>query len=385
MKVYCINFQPVEEGKPTNSAVKRLFDMFRQFSPEVYYFLTSYIGGYEGKNLLCMSPRQLRVYSIVESIAGKLRVPKHIKRTLLEKIVDYNLCKQLKKETEPFLLITTMYSVKCTSYAKKRGCKVLFWAANLNDNLYYEVVKQEQKRLGLNYTDVYCSDYRINVFRKMLSNVDYVWCPNPLSAWSFKEKNTILDPRLRKMPHVSHPKQYDGKIPERIKIGYFGHTTLLKGVHLLAEAAAKCHNKDNIEFVLAGSVDSRVRSLLDKSNVHFTYLGSIPESEKWSTIQSFDFMVVPSLYDAGPTTIVEAFTCDVPAIISTGCGGVDRVKNSEKCITFQTMNIEDLAEKLDYAYEHRSSYLHNSTLKEDEMESPETTDYSYFTKIIEKL
>ena len=249
MKVYCINFQSVIEGRATNATAKWLFDMFRQMDAKRYIYLTSYIAGYEGENLQCMTRLQWLVYKLVEKVTAKLKMPYYIRRTWLEKIVDYNLCKILKKEKEPYLLISTMYAVRCTSYAKRKGNKVLFWAGNLNDNLYYQTVKSEQKRLGLHYTDVYTSDYRINVYRKMFENIDYVWCLNRIIAWSFEGKNTILDPRERNREKILYQKKYNEDVPDKIKIGYFGHTTLLKGVHQLPEAASICKHKNDIEFI----------------------------------------------------------------------------------------------------------------------------------------
>ncbi|MBP5505162.1 MAG: glycosyltransferase [Bacteroidales bacterium] len=305
---------------------------------------------------------------------------------MLEKIVDYHSFRVLKKERAPILLICAMYSVRCTRYVKKHGGKVVFYAGNLNDELYYNTVIREKKRLGLNYTDVYSSDYRMGVYRNMFKNIDAVWCLNALSAWSFEGKDIIRNKLVKRRAAIVHPKEYTADVPDRIIIGYFGHTTLLKGVHLLPEAASLCKHKDCIAFVIAGSVDNYVKSVIDRYSIKMTLLGSVPEEKKWSTIQSFDFMVVPSLYDAGPATITEAFMCDVPIIVSSGCGGVERVQNDPKTIVFNTMDIHSLAEKIDYAYEHRSEYLRPSVIQPFENQSvSERESLSQFTDTIEML
>lgn len=386
MKVYCINFQGIAEGQRTNALVKAMFDRFRSLDPEKYIFLNSSIDKDYGPNIHGLNSRELFVFKLFEKVSAKLKVPYYIRRTIQEKIVDYYLCKRLKKEKEPFLLISTMYAVRCTRYAKQRGCKVLFWAGNLNDNLYYDTVRNEQKRLGLHYTDVYTSSYRIGVYRKMFENVDSVYCLNPLSKWSFEGKKTILDSRIRKNVPVLYPKQYSSIVPDKIVLGYFGHTTLLKGVHLLGEALPLCKYKDKIEVVIAGSVDKYVKKLLQKSEVKITYLGIIPEDKKWSTIQSFDYMIVPSLYDAGPVTIVEAYRCDVPVIVSSGCGNVARFIDDPYCIVFNTMDIQDLAEKIDYAYENRTKYLNSRTFDNTTINEGYTpTNYDYFYNAIKSI
>lgn len=386
MKVYCINFQGIAEGQRTNALVQGMFNMFRRLDPEKYIFLNSSVDKDYGPNIHGLSSKQLVVYNLFSKISARLNVPYYIRRTIQEKIVDFFLCKVLKKEQEPFLLITTMYAVRCTKYAKEKGYKVLFWAGNLNDNLYYETVKKEQKRLGLRYTDVYTSDYRISVYREMFKNIDFVYCLNPLSEWSFRDKRTILDSRKRKKVQVKCPKYFSTSIPDTIRIGYFGHTTLLKGVHLLGEALALCKYKDKIELILAGSVDHYVKGILDKSDAQITYLGPVPEEKKWTTIQSFDYMIVPSLYDAGPGTIMEAYMCDVPVIVSDGCGDVVRVKDDPKCIVFKTMDIDDLAGKIDYAYENRAQYFQPSAKDEEYNDTTMSTgNLDFFINMIEEL
>lgn len=386
MKVYCINFQGVAEGQRTNALVRGMFDMFRRLDPSKYVFLNCSLDKDYGPNFHCLNKYQLFFYKVFNAVSIKLRIPSYIRRTILEKIVDNCLYKYLKKEKDPFLLITTMYSVKCTRYAKRKGYKVVLWAGNLNDNLYYETVKKEQKRLSLHYTDVYTSEFRINVYKRMLENIDYVYCLNPLTAWSFEGKKILLDTRTRKKVKPLYPKVYESKLPENIVIGYFGHTTLLKGVHQLAEALVLCKHKNNIRFVIAGGVDNYVKSVLSKYDIDIKFKGFVAEEEKWNTIQSFDYMIVPSLYDAGPSTIAEAYKCDVPVIVSSGCGEVDRYRNDPKCIVFKTMDIRDLANKLDYAYENRFKYLCPNVIDDSYGDTSMTTEnLDFFTDLIDNL
>ena len=386
MKVYCINFQGIAEGQRTNALVWGMFNLFRRLDINRFFFLTGSIDKDYGPNIQGLNRAQLFEYKLFAKVSALLKLPYYIRRTVEEKIVDAFFCKRLKKENEPFILITTMYAVRCTCYAKKHGCTVLFWAGNLNDNLYYETVKKEQKRLGLHYTDVYTSLYRIGVYRKMFENVDFVYCLNSLCAWSFSGKRIIMDSRpLYKAP-LLYPKEYVRPVPDKIVIGYFGHTTLLKGVHLLGEAIPRCKYRDKIELVIAGSVDKNVKRLLLMSDVPITFLGSVPEGKKWSTIQSFDFMVVPSLYDAGPGTIAEAYKCDVPVIVSSGCGNVEKYKDDPKCVVFRTMDIQDLADKIDEAYKHRETFLRSRICEDTKTDhSMSTGSLDFFNKTIEYL
>ena len=111
MKVYCINFQGIAEGQRTNALVRGMFNMFRRLDPEKYVFLNSSIDKDYGPNIHGLNPREQFVFKLFEKASAKLKVPYYIRRTIQEKIVDYYLCKRLKKEKDSFLLISTMYAV----------------------------------------------------------------------------------------------------------------------------------------------------------------------------------------------------------------------------------------------------------------------------------
>lgn len=358
MKVYCINFQSVINGKSGNALVQYLYEAFRQLDDSKKMIVPCSKGSSETK-IISHSNFSFFIYRSISFLLIKFRVPYYITRTLLESYVDFLHYCTLRKETKPYVLITTMYSVFSTSFAKKHGNKVILLAGNLNDNLYFDVVNSEQKRLGLHYTDVFCSKYRIRRYRKMLDNLDEVWCNSSLSQRSFSNFKTKLLPITFYYPRGYTQKVYNAKTINCLTLGYIGHTTLLKGVQIVAEAIYKSKNKESIVFKIVGSVDGRIRRIIDKFNIKVEYLGRIPESDKEKVLKSFDYLCVPSLYDAGPTTIYEGVECNVPLIVSDGCGGCDFIKNNNHCFIFKSGDSEDLREKIDYIFKNKESLLTN--------------------------
>ena len=78
--------------------------------------------------------------------------------------------------------------------------------------------------------------------------------------------------------------------------------------------------------------------------------------------------------------------CDVPVIVSDGCGDVVRVKDDPKCIVFKTMDIDDLAGKIDYAYENRAQYFQPSAKDEEYNDTTMSTgNLDFFINMIEEL
>lgn len=355
MKIYCINFQRIHHNCCGNSLVHIIYSIFKQLDSD-YVFLTSSVDKKYSSNIIGYSKHQLFLYRVFSRLLEVLNVPYYFIRTIQEKYIDYLHYRKLRDVKEPYVLITTMYSVKTTKLAKKNGNKVILIAGNLNDNLYFNIVNAEKKRFGLSYTDVYSSSFRIKIYREMMTFVDEVWCNSLLAKDTFNQFN----PRKITFPYIKKdytPKQYSGLTSDIVKIGYIGHTTLLKGVHLFAEAIAKSKYRDKFKFVIVGKIDRYVDSILNRYNINIERKGVIPEIEKESTIKSFDFMCVPSLYDAGPTTIFEGFTCNVPLIVSDGCGGKEYIENNKFCILYKTNNLEDLVVKLNLLYENRQFYM----------------------------
>lgn len=356
MKVYSINFQPIKKERCGNALIHYIFKTFCQLEKDEYVFLTSSIDKDYGANIIGHSAIVAKIISIFTSIAKICHVPYYLIRSWNEIIVDYQHYRYLKKQKEPYVLVTSMYSRRCTKIAKRKGCKTILIAGNLNDDLYYNAVTNEQKRLGIKYTDVYSSKYRINIFRAMMSNIDEVWVNSKYSAKTFSDKTTRVIPISYYESRGYTPKKYEGNHNTNLRIGYFGHTTLLKGVHLLAESVSKSNYKDSITLVLVGSIDKYVSELLSRSDAKIEYLGYIKEEEKESIIKSFDLMAVPSLYDAGPTTIYEGCECNVPMLVSSGCGGSELIQDNKGCLIFNTMDIDDLTNKIDYFYENRDIF-----------------------------
>ena len=355
MRVFSINFQPICNGMCGNALIHCIFKTFCQLEDE-YVFLTSSIDDLYGSNIIGHSQFVAKLLRLFVAIASRLHIPYYYIRSWCEIIVDYQHYYYLKKQRVPYVLVTSMYSRKCTKLAKKNGCRTILIAGNLNDELYFDAVTKEQQRLGLKYNDVYSSKYRINIYREMMSNIDEIWVNTNFAANTFRNKKTEVIPINYYESRGYRPKVFEACDKSDVVIGYFGHTTLLKGVHLLAEAVSKCKYKDSIKLVLVGKIDSNVSSLLKGTDAIIQYMGIVPESDKEQLIKSFDLMAVPSLYDAGPTTIYEGCECNVPLLVSDGCGGSELVQNNKGCLIFKTMNLYDLISKIEHFYEHRSQY-----------------------------
>lgn len=363
MKVYAINFQEVNNHSSNNALIRDLLRIFEGLDDN-YVFLTSYIDKPYKSNIKGHGKLFHIIFRLVGIAFLKFKVQYYISRTIQEKLVDIAHYITLRKEKDPYVLITTQYAPYSVKLASSRHNKTILLAGNLNDELYYDVVTKEKKRLGLHFQDIYSSKFRIEVYKRMMNNIDEVWCSTMLCEQSFNPKRTKLLPiSLEVKKNINKTNRILDD--DFLILGYIGHTSLLKGVHLLVDAIANSKYCSKIKLVQCGSVDSQMEKLLHNDNVEVEFKGFIPEEEKTSTIDSFDCLVIPSLYDAGPTTILEGIRCNIPVLVSSGCGFADYIKDIPGCFVFETQNVSDMTNKIDYIFENKRMIF--ESLKKEEI------------------
>lgn len=348
MKIYIINYQSIFDGKCANALGQVLFEIAPRLSSS-YRLYYGYVDRSYGGNVYGL-PKIVRLVMRVSNRLSKIfRIPYYILRTLQEALCDYFYSGILKNETEDYILITTMYSPRAVKVAKTNNKRTVLIAGNHNDNLYYDCVRKEKMRLRLNYSDVFDSSFRISYYRRMLEDLDSVVVFSSIVAKYFPNtlNKTILDLPYSLNNYSTIARSYSHK--EKFVIGYIGHTTLLKGIHLLGEAVAQSSYKDKIKIIICGNIDDRILPLVNKYNLDISYLGFIKSEDKNDFFNSLHLLVVPSLYDAGPTTALEAAECELPVIISSGCGVSELFDDYKIDCVYTTRDVTELRQRIENA------------------------------------
>ncbi len=354
-KVFFISYTNIKNGQTLHPAFSAYLDAAKKL-PDNYqfYFATC---DCECSNIHS-APKWLSFFNcIFLRVTGRLRIPYYYTRTLSESLFDIYYSFVLRREKEEYNLITAMYSPLSTKVAKKAGAKISLIAANHDDNLYYKVVKEEKAKYNYKFRDVYDSSFRNSFYRRMLKNVTDVVSSTKLVLDFFPAhyNKTLIGSSTRRIEYES---KSNYKITENTYIiGYIGHTVFLKGVHVLAQAIAASNIKDRIVLKICGNIDSNVKSIIDGTGIKIDYLGYIREEEKNDFYNSCDIIIVPSIYDAGPTTVLEAIECEVPLIISSGCGYIELLESYKSECVFETRNVFDLAKKIEDSYKNYSRYV----------------------------
>lgn len=187
----------------------------------------------------------------------------------------------------------------------------------------------QKKRIKMIYDMAFGNKILTNSSRCLaLSEVEF----NQYKAMGVHEKNIDIIPngidlsKYGNLPIRGEFRNKYGLSSNDIMILYLGRLHKLKGIDLLVEAFADLVKVlDNVRLVIVGP-DSGFLSVL-KAQIEDLKLsdvvlltGPLYESEKLAAYVDADLYVLPSVYEAFPVTVLEAFACGVPVVVTDRCG-----------------------------------------------------------------
>jgi len=127
------------------------------------------------------------------------------------------------------------------------------------------------------------------------------------------------------------------RIPENMHIILtLGRIHKIKGIDLLVSAFSRlCSKMSNVKLVIAGpdegslsGIQHQIRELQLESDVLLT--GPLYGNDKLEAYVDADLYVLPSRYDAFPTTILEAWACGIPVIATKNCSISDIIRYTDE-------------------------------------------------------
>lgn len=170
-----------------------------------------------------------------------------------------------------------------------------------------------------------------------------------------------LDEFSNPMPTGDFRRKYD--IGNNIRIILFlGRLHKMKGLDILAEAYADVMKKDNgIKLVIAGPDDgylSVLRNIVKRLRIedHVIFTGPLYGKDKIRAYCDCDIYVLPSSYEIFGITVLEAWACSKPVIVTERCGLANNVRGKAGLVI--PYNKSRLAEAI-------SEMLDNLQLRQD--------------------
>jgi starch synthase len=166
----------------------------------------------------------------------------------------------------------------------------------------------------------------------------------------FAETRVVSVPYGVNLEHFHRVANHEERAMFRIL--YVGRITPRKGVHYLLEAVARLQ-LPQLQLVLVGQIDQRMKPLLKKYEGQFIHVTSVPKSELPQWYSKCDVFVLPSLADAFGLVVLEAMACEVPVIVTENVGAADVLREGEEGYVIPIRSVEALSHRMSYLYNHR--------------------------------
>jgi glycosyltransferase involved in cell wall biosynthesis len=137
---------------------------------------------------------------------------------------------------------------------------------------------------------------------------------------------TCLDTsEFRNLPQKGSFKTRYGIGPEEKVILFLGRIHKIKGIDLLIDAFYELSKEmDNIRLVIAGPDGGFLEALVNQAaeldiQKKIIFTGGIYSSDKHAAYVDADVYVLPSRYEVFGLTVLEAWACGTPVLLSEGC------------------------------------------------------------------
>jgi hypothetical protein len=155
---------------------------------------------------------------------------------------------------------------------------------------------------------------------------------------------------------VTQVPQFDDAAPRKLRFGFFGQMSPLKGIAILIDAAKILHSAD-IEAVsidIFGDYSNQpleyqeaVKAALEEAGPNVVYNGRYENAEVRRLMSRVDAVIVPSIWwENSPVVIQEAFSCGKPVICSNIGGMAEKVRDGIDGLHFEAGRPQHLARLL---------------------------------------
>jgi glycosyltransferase involved in cell wall biosynthesis len=358
--IYISVFQPVKNTIPASGVGKIAFELFHYLknSHNVHLYFSSK-GDIQENNVKDLGGFYFFLYRAIGKF--KIIMPYYKIRHIQEILFDIFLSTRLNKDIQ-YLITTNPWIPRTTAKANKNGIKVFYIAGNPNDNMIYNLLKVEKKKLQINTVDAFDYTPRLNSYNRTLPNFNIIFCINDYIYDSFK-KYPIVENKLVLLYTIfdANFKIFDitKKVNSSFRIFYCAHSTTLKGLHILLEAFNKFKiGKENIELLIGGNIERNLFLKINDLMKGTIILGNMDSKQIATQLKSTSIFIVPSLTDAAPVSMIEAMYSKTPVICSDGVGHQWLIEEGYNGFKYSRNSTNQLIEKLELAYSIKNDLKH---------------------------
>ena len=160
---------------------------------------------------------------------------------------------------------------------------------------------------------------------------------------------------------------------------FIGRLSLEKGVSTLLQAWQHLPKDFTLQIIGDGPERERLEAKVRELHLStITFRGHLSREETIAALKSARFLVVPSLwYEGFPMSIAESFACATPVICSRLGGMKEIVDDNRTGIHFTPGDAKDMAQKVEWSWNHPSDLAAIGRAGRREYEAKFTADQNY--------
>lgn len=134
---------------------------------------------------------------------------------------------------------------------------------------------------------------------------------------------------------------------------FVGRLVSNKGVHILAEVAARVDKRINFAFVVTGSYDDFLKTIgQSHPRENIIYVGKVDHSILNLYYNAADLLAVPSIHEGFARVNLESMLCGTPVIASSR-GALSEVFDSKVSELIEPLSVDLFAQRIRYYYDNR--------------------------------
>lgn len=294
---------------------------------------------------------------VLNKVNRIFNITEHKFRLLQERLYDWLCRKHITADVD--MLFTTNAHLKRTfKKAEKLGIRIIYVPANPEENYIYDLVTEEQEKLGIKEDEPYTYKPRLKYYNDSIPYVDTIVGTYPTVYDSYSKSsrgynvvqiNGHLKPDFKPRAYTERPDS------DPYKVIYIASTVPLKGLQYLLEAWKELEGYKNLELHIVGRIQPSVKNYINKhfkKLKHVIYKGRV--ENVGGILEEMDLCVVPSLTDGGPYTALEAAHYGLPVILTENCGSAELLsRDPSGCIIIPIRDAEAIKQQILWAYNNR--------------------------------
>lgn len=306
-----------------------------------------------------------RYYLFILNKLDKIFHFKTHKFRFLQEVLFDKFCAQKVDSSIKILFVTQPYLKRTFKKAKRLGIKTILLSGTPEDNYMYDIVSEENLKMGSKEIDSYTYDKRNKYFNDAMKYLDIVIGSLPTAYRTYAVSKVFKGRNIQLTGHMTPDfPAYD--IAERktakgkFIVGFLAYTVVLKGLHYLLEAWKQIMNEheiDDIELVVGGPMHPIVEQYVKQ---HYSGLKQVTYTGQVTDIAGFmkqlDLFAAPSLIDGAPVAALEAAHYAVPVLITDNAGSSELIERGDGggyVIPIRDAGI--IKEKILWAYNNREA------------------------------